>query len=187
MFEKFRIYLRALEPDDYKTSIKWRKDDDIWDMVTGPKYFVSEVYEKKWVEEAIFNPGQKLTLAICLKDNDKHIGYVYLNNIDWKNRSAGFAKLIGDKSIWCKGIGKEAILLMLYHGFFVLGLERIEARPLIDNHASIKANEGCGFKKEGILRNAVFKNGKYYDLNIMSIIREDFDKVLEKFSQKGKL
>lgn len=41
-----RIYLRALEVDDYKTSIKWRKDDQIWNMLGGPKYFVSEAYEK---------------------------------------------------------------------------------------------------------------------------------------------
>lgn len=41
-----RIYLRALEIDDYKISIKWRKDDQIWNMLGGPKYFVSEAYEK---------------------------------------------------------------------------------------------------------------------------------------------
>ena len=40
-----RVYLRALEPADYKTSIKWRKDDAIWNMLGGTKYFVSEAYE----------------------------------------------------------------------------------------------------------------------------------------------
>ena len=78
MFDKFRVYLRALEPDDYKTSIKWRKNDQIWDMVVGPKYFVSEAYEKKWVEDVIFNSINKLVLAICLKEASEHIGYSYL-------------------------------------------------------------------------------------------------------------
>ena len=36
MFKGFRVYLRALELDDYKNSIKWRRDDEIWDMVVGP-------------------------------------------------------------------------------------------------------------------------------------------------------
>ena len=49
-----RIYLRALEPSDYKVSINWRKDDSIWDMLGGTKYYVSEAYEKKWVEDTIF-------------------------------------------------------------------------------------------------------------------------------------
>ena len=36
--EDCRVYLRALEPDDYRVSIKWRKDDEIWDMLGGTKY-----------------------------------------------------------------------------------------------------------------------------------------------------
>ena len=46
MFEKFRVYLRALELEDYKVSIKWRNDDEIWNMVGGAKHYVSEAYEK---------------------------------------------------------------------------------------------------------------------------------------------
>jgi RimJ/RimL family protein N-acetyltransferase len=178
MFKGFRVYLRALEIDDYKISIKWRRDDEIWNMVVGPKYYVSEAYEKKWVEDAIFKVSNKLALAICMKETNKHIGYVYLTNIDMKNRSASFAKLIGEKEYWGKGFAKEATMLMLYHGFYVLGLERIEARQLCYNKGSIKVNEKCGFKTEGILRKAVFKNGEYRDLNLMSVIREDFDAIL---------
>ena len=51
---EFRVYLRALEPEDYKTSIKWRNDDEIWSMVVGPKYFVSTAYEKN-AEDAIYS------------------------------------------------------------------------------------------------------------------------------------
>lgn len=181
MFEQFRVYLRALEPDDYKTSIKWRNDDEIWNMVVGPKYYVSEAYEKKWVEDAIFNTSNRVILAVCTKESDIHIGYIYLNNIDWKNRNASFAKLIGEKAYWGKGFAKEATMLMLYHGFYTLGLERIEARQLLDNIGSIKVNEKCGFKTEGILRKAVYKNGEFRDLNFMSVIKEDFDKILANY------
>lgn len=181
MFENFRVYLRALEPDDYKTSIKWRNDDEIWAMVVGPKYFVSEAYEKKWVDEAIFNNLNRVNLAVCLKETNEHIGYVYLNNIDWKNRTSSFAKLIGNKERWGKGYGKEITILMLYHAFYVIGLVRIEARQLLLNRGSIKVNEKCGFKSEGILRRAIYKDGEHKDLNLMSVIREDFDKVLSHY------
>lgn len=187
MFEKFRVYLRALEPDDYKTSIKWRKNDLIWDMVVGPKYFVSEAYEKKWVEDVIFNSPNKLVLAICLKETNEHIGYSYLTNIDWKNRNALSGKMIGEPKCWGKGYGTEVTMLLLYHAFMVMGLQRVESVQLINNIAAIKTIEKNGYKKEGILRKAVFKNGEYQDLNLMSIIRDDFDIVLEKYRQKGKL
>ena len=81
MKKESRVYLRALELDDYKTSIKWRNDDSIWSQLGGVKYFVSEAYEKKWVEEAIFNPNV-IRLAICLKENDLYIGNVYILDIN---------------------------------------------------------------------------------------------------------
>ena len=187
MFEKFRVYLRALELDDYKTSVKWRKNDQIWDMVVGPKYFVSEAYEKKWVEDAIFSSPSKLVLAICLKETNEHIGHSYLANIDWKNGNARYGIMIGESNCWGKGYGTEASMLLLYHAFMVMGLQRVESRQLTDNITSKIIHEKIGYKKEGVLRKAVFKNGEYQDLNLMSIIREDFDKVLEKFRQKGEL
>lgn len=90
-----RVYLRALEPDDYKTSITWRKDDEIWNMLGGTKYFVSEAYEKSWVEKTNFD-SKDLKLAVCLKENNKYIGNVYMTDINMINRSCHSHVLIGD-------------------------------------------------------------------------------------------
>lgn len=95
--------------------------------------------------------------------------------------------MIGEPIYWDKGYGTEVTILLLYHAFMVMGLQRIESRQLTDNIASISISEKTGYKKEGILRKAVFKNGEYRDLNLISIIRDDFDKVIEKYRQKGKL
>lgn len=180
MSDEFRVYLRALEPDDYKKSIKWRNDEEIWSTVVGSKYFVSSAYEKKWVEDSIFNSQKNLKLAICLKANDEYIGNVYLTDIDYKNKNAGYAIMIGEKLYWGKGIAKEVTSIMLEYAFMELGLIRIQSRYLTTNIASINATKRCGFKEEGILRKAVFKNGDYQDIKIMAIIREDFDELYNK-------
>lgn len=179
--KEFRVYLRALEPDDYKVSIKWRKDPETWKTLVGPRYFVSEAYEKKWVENKIFNSKNSLVLAICLKENEEYIGNVYLNDINWRNRSASSGKIIGEKKYRGKGLGTEATLLLLYHAFIELGLQRIESRQLTDNIASIRSLEKCGYKHEGVLRRAVYKNGKYRDINVMSILREEFEPFLDQY------
>lgn len=178
-FDEYRIYLRALELEDYKETIKWHTDDEIWNMVVSNKRYVSKDYEKKWVEDKIFNTGESLTLGICTKKDNKLIGQVSLNNIDIVNRSAEFAKMIGDKESWGKGLAKEATMLMLYHGFFDLGLQRIQAKQLLDNAASIKVNEKCGFKIEGILRKVMYRKGEFVDLNLMSVLKEDFVELIE--------
>ena len=180
MNNEFRIYLRALELDDYKKSIKWRNDDDIWSTVVGSKYFVSSVYEKKWVEDSIFNTQKDLKLAICLKENDEYIGNIYLTDIDYKNKNAGYSIMIGEKHYWGQGLAKEAILLILKYAFMDLGLIRVQARYLNNNLRSINTAKKCGFKEEGLLRKAVFKNGDYQDIKIMSIIRDDFNQLYNK-------
>ena len=135
---------------------------------------------KKWVADSIVNSSKNLKLAICLKENDKYIGNIYLTDIDYKNRNAGYSIIIGEKEYWGKGLAKESLMIILTHAFINLGLVRVYARYLKDNLASINVAKKCGFKEEGILRKAVFKNGEYHDLNIMSIIREDFDQLYNK-------
>jgi|LGVF01.1.fsa_nt_gb RimJ/RimL family protein N-acetyltransferase len=179
-FSKFRVYLRAFEIEDFKTTHLWRGDEEIIKSVAGRKYFVSKEYEKKWINDAIFSNGNSIKLAVCMKEKDKHVGNVYLNSIDHFNKSAKSGLIIGDKSAWGQGLGTEGYIILLHHAFHDLGLIRVSATQLLDNTASIRVHEKSGFKQEGIMRKAVFKNGEFHDLNLMSILREDFDLKMSK-------
>lgn len=173
--KKNRIYLRALEPDDYLISIQWRKDDEIWEMVGGPKYFVSQEYEKEWVLDAIHSKN-KMVLAICLKENHKYIGNVILNEFDLLNRTACSAILLGDKEEWGKGFASEAIMQLLEYAFFHKNLHRVSALVLEENKASLRMHEKCGYVREGLLRQSVYKDGEYKNQVVLSILKEDFER-----------
>lgn len=172
---KSRVYLRALEPEDYKTSINWRKDDEIWGMLGGTKYFVSEAYEKKWVEDTIFNSCD-IKLAICLNDTQKYIGNVYATDIDMINSSCTTGLMIGDREYWSKGYGSEAYRLLLDYVFNERNLNRAQAYVLENNIASLKMHQKVGYQIEGTLRQSTFKNGKYRNQVLLSILKEDFVK-----------
>ena len=165
-----RVYLRAFEPDDYKTTIKWRKDDEIWDMLGGTKYFVSEAFEKQWIENTIFN-SKDVKLAVCLVENDKHIGNVYMTNINEINRSCVSHVLIGEKEYWGHGYAREALLLAIDYMFNERNIHRIQANVLVSNVASLNMHEKCGYKLEGTLREAVYKNGKYQDQYVLALVK----------------
>lgn len=167
------IYLRAFEVDDYLTSIRWRNDDGIWSQLGGIKYFVSSNYEKKWIEDAIFD-SKNIRLAVCLKDGDKYVGNVSITNINTANRSGISNILIGDRSCWGQGVGTEAYQLLLDYAFNERGFHRIEALVLEDNVASLKMHQKCGFKKEGTLRESVFKNGRWQNQVVLSILENEF-------------
>lgn len=163
------VYLRALEPDDYKTSIVWRKDDVIWSLLGGPKYYVSEEYEKQWVLDTI-HQSKDIKLAICTVSDDKYIGNAYLTDIDWINRSATSHILIGNHDYWGHGYGTEAYSQLIDFAFNQRNLHRIQALVLVDNIPSQKLHEKLGFKRDGLLRDSVFKDGQYKSQLVYSLL-----------------
>ena len=66
-----------------------------------------------------------LHLAICLRENDLHVGNISLNSVQWVHRHAELSIMVGDKSQWGNGIGTEAIGILTGHGFKSMGLNRI--------------------------------------------------------------
>ena len=182
MFDKFRIYLRALEIDDYKTTFEWRQDPDIQDRYSDKRVFVSSENEKKWIEN-IINDFSQIAVGICLKENDELIGLAFLNDIDMHNRTGRSSSLIGEKKYRGQGLATEARVLILHHAFFDRGLNRIWARILTDNIASIKMCEKTGYKKEGVLRQSRFKNGKFVDVYYYAVLKDDFMKIMENYNE----
>lgn len=170
---KTRLYLRALEPDDYKTSIEWRRDSQIWDMLGGTRYYVSSASEKKWVEDTIAQ-SKDIKLAICLIENDMYIGNVYITDINYINRTGRSHVLVGDKNCWGKGYAGEALKLILQFVFKERGLNRIEALVLEDNIQSLKMFKKLGYQQDGILRQSVYKNGEFKNQVVLSILASDF-------------
>ncbi|HHX69035.1 MAG TPA: GNAT family N-acetyltransferase [Gallicola sp.] len=170
-----RIYLRAFELEDYKTLTKWRNDRDITKSLGGNYFFVSSEREKKWIENSIFNDEHNLRLAICLNENNEYIGNVNLTNLDWINRNAEFSIFIGEKKYWGKGYATESTKLILDFGFSQRNLYRIYLTVLEDNKSAIHIYNKLGFKTEGVLRKSLFKDNKYHNLIIMSILKEEFE------------
>jgi RimJ/RimL family protein N-acetyltransferase len=176
-----RVYLRAFELEDYKNINRWHRDAEIADQTSGNVYFVSSEREKKWVEDKIFHDEKNLYLAICLEKNHEMIGYLSIIKIDWRNRQAEWGGLtIGRKDLWNQGYATESAQLMLKHVFFEMGLHRFYGCWLEEHVASMRMAEKLGFKKEGILRDSVFKNNKFHNQVLMSLLKEEFEAVFSR-------
>jgi diamine N-acetyltransferase len=85
-----------------------------------------------------------------------------------------FGIFIGDKSLWDKGYGTEAVELLLLHGFQTLNLNRIYLRVYSTNLRAKRSYEKAGFVLEGTLRQAMYRHGQYADIHIMSVLRPEW-------------
>ena len=112
--------------------------------------------------------------GITLKGDDRLIG------------SAGFYKWVQPEgyqaemgydlnpSFWGKGIMTEALVAIIKHGFDQMGLHRIEVLISHHNKRSQKLVRGLGFKREGVLRDHYFVEGRFSDDVIFSLLKEEW-------------
>jgi RimJ/RimL family protein N-acetyltransferase len=168
------VSLRPLERGDLATSIKWLNNAEIMRLL-GRRHHLSMAEEEKWYEDYL-KAGKSRIFAI-VDENDDHIGNIGLHNIDKENRSASMGIVIGEKDRWGKGYGSDALVTILRYAFRELGLHKVSLRVFQNNERAIRSYGRCGFKKEGVMREQVFKDGKFHDLFIMSILDREFNEL----------
>lgn len=182
-----RIYLRPLDKKrDTAISCRWINAEEMRQFIGSGAFPTSLEAEEAWFDEKPEKFPQRVRLAIVLKKNDRLIGSTSLDNINWVDRSASTGTLIGEKRDRGKGYGSEAKSLLLRYAFQTLGLNRIESKVLCYNHASLRYTEKCGYHQEGVLRQAIYKNGQFHDLVVLSILREEWLAQQKKANLKSK-
>jgi RimJ/RimL family protein N-acetyltransferase len=109
-----------------------------------------------------------------INENNEIIGLVSLTNINRINQSAIFHIMIGDSNSRGKGAGYYATNEMLRHAFLDMNLNRVELTVLTSNKKAIKLYEKVGFKYEGTKREAIYKEGKFVDMDVMAALKNEF-------------
>ena len=115
-----------------------------------------------------------LTLAVHLRKTDRLIGSCAFSQLDADNRSALYHITIGEKDLWGRGYGTEATELMLRHGFQNLGLHRISLSVFAFNERAIRSYRKVGFVVEGRARDAIFRDGRFWDEISMSLLEPEW-------------
>ena len=166
-----RIYLSPGNSEDVEIFTMWLNDIETAKYIGRSAQIITLDSEKKYLEQ---NSTPEATFVIVTLDNDKMIGSVSLEEINWINRKATLGIFIGDKDYRSKGYGTEAIKLILDFGFNHLNLNNIKLDLLEFNERALKCYKKCGFKEYGRRRKANYFDGKYYDIISMDILKEEF-------------
>jgi RimJ/RimL family protein N-acetyltransferase len=115
-----------------------------------------------------------LAMAIHVRRTDRLIGSCAFSQLDGDNGSALYHITIGEKDAWGHGYGTEATALMIEHAFRVLGLHRVGLAVFEFNERAIRAYRRCGFVVEGRAREAIWRDGRWWDEIQMSILAAEW-------------
>lgn len=105
------------------------------------------------------------------------IGESVINEIDWEARSANFRICIFHSNERGKGIGSWAVKMTRDFAFEKLKLHRLELDVFSFNPRAEKAYLAAGFKREGVLRDAIWDGEEYADDILMSILEDEWRKI----------
>jgi [ribosomal protein S5]-alanine N-acetyltransferase len=167
------IYLRPLNDIDLKGNYQvWLNDKAIVEYNSHGRFPMTIDKLNDFVK-SLSGSNTTLVLAIIDKASDQHIGNISLQGINWIDRSAEIAFLLGEKNFWGKGVMYEAGKLLIKHGFYTLNLHRIHCGTSSENTGMHKLAQKLGMQKEGVRRQAIFKNNCYFDIIEFGLLKEE--------------
>jgi RimJ/RimL family protein N-acetyltransferase len=185
MIQGEKVRLRALQEEDAEDCWRWFNN---WEMVRNleSRYPLSRLAERGIVERLMKPEPNDKVFAIEALDGGLYLGNVGLHRISWEDRRATFGIFIGEKAYWGKGYGTDATRAVLRFAFDEMNLNRIDLQVLDDNERGIRCYEKIGFVREGVQRQYRFREARYVDMVMMSILREEYDARRDEFVPKAR-
>ncbi|PYF98340.1 Protein N-acetyltransferase, RimJ/RimL family [Georgenia satyanarayanai] len=172
------VKLRRLEREDLEALHAYKNDPDARSLLVGFSTGYSRTDLVDWLEYHRTRNDEVL-FAIASVNNDECLGHVGLYEIDYRTRKAQFGILIGAPGARNKGWGTAISRTMLDFGFGELNLNKITGQYLTSNVRVRHMNLKLGFEDEGVLRDEVFRGGRYHDIGIMSVLRRNWEPLAE--------
>ncbi|MGI0010514.1 MAG: GNAT family N-acetyltransferase [Nitrosopumilaceae archaeon] len=173
MLEGKLVNFRSLEDNDLVKLRDWRNSKHV--KRTTREYRLLNMFNQKLWFESLHkqNPPKDIMFGIINKKNSL-IGVCGLTYIDWKNRRA-------EISIYLDGINwqkrketKDAINLLVSYGFGELGLHKLFVEIYSFVKETILLYKSLDFNRDGVLRDNIWRNGKWWDSYIYSKLDSEF-------------
>lgn len=170
------VLLKALSEKDVMESdwYGWFNDEDT-------TYFLQKHYlpntreaQLEFFRKEIANNERKLQLGICDVNGGAIVGVVSINNIDHMNQKGEFSILIGEAAYRKPQYVIEVVNVIFRHAFHSLNLHRIYGGSIHDELVEFLCRM-IGCRREGVLRKDVFKHGRFWDVHLYGILREEYE------------
>lgn len=171
------VCFRDFEERDIDYIYKWKNDEKLNSMIVGQFKPFSFEDAVKWVHGCMGEHETYKFWAIATNDEEKRIiGWLSLSQIDKFNKKACYHGLvIGDREYNDGFAWIESYLFIMQEAFDVIKLNRLYGTHITEHKTSSFSIDMFYWTFEGVQREALYKNDRYYDLNNVSILKSEYD------------
>lgn len=180
MFKGVNVNLRAIEKEDIPILNSLRNDEEVLTYLPSrlPLPVSQRAAELEYDEKSKRKHRTDAELLIETKDGTV-IGKCGTMETKWKNGETTVYIFTGGDEYRGKGYGTEAMRILVSYAFEQMNMNRVRLFVFAFNERAIKSYEKTGFVVEGRLRQELYRNGRYYDVIQMSILKREYE-VLKK-------
>ncbi len=172
-----KVRLRAYRREDLPLALKYINQPEVkTNLVIGVPFPLKPEEEEKWYEGISVSKPENYSFAIETLAKPHYIGGCGLNKIDWKNRVAQVGIFIGPERYRGRGYGTDAMRVLLRFIFDQMNMNKVRLEVFSFNDRAIRSYQKCGFVREGVMRQELFRNGRYHDIVAMGILRDEWEK-----------
>jgi RimJ/RimL family protein N-acetyltransferase len=165
--------VRLVPPDrtlHMENALVWLNDPEITAMLKH-RLGVTRRQEELFFERMETQRDRDFSWAI-LDEEERHIGFIGLHEINWRNRWATGGLFLGERSAWGRGYATDAVRVRTRFAFGELGLHRIEGHTM--NPAMKRVYEKSGYRLEGVARGKFWRDGRWHDADLFAILEQDW-------------
>lgn len=108
------------------------------------------------------------------KRTKKALGLIHIDSLDYIHRHAELGICIFHSQERGKGYGKQSLSLVIEYLFLQYNFHRCFARVFSHNSPSLALFSSLGFSEEGRLRQHIYREGKYQDMVLFGLLKEEW-------------
>ena len=167
------VVLKRHTRDNLPDFLRWYQDPEVARLTRyqdGPMR--PDEIERFFMMRAI--GPDALAMGIHERLTGRLIGTCAFSQLDADNGSVLFHITIGEHDAWGNGYGTEATSLMVEHAFAALGLHRVSLSVFAFNERAVRAYARVGFVDEGRAREAIWRDGRWWDEIHMSVLEPEW-------------
>lgn len=166
-----QVTLRPPDESDPERFVTWFSDTAVTRYLKRP-FPLAIDEERAWFKAT----GESKTIVYwVIEAEGRAIGASGIHNIDWLNAHATTGTVIGERSLWGRGYGSEAMRLRTDYAFRELNLHKLTSGAFMENEPSKRALQRAGYRETGIERQHLWREGRWHDHWRCEILRADWE------------
>jgi RimJ/RimL family protein N-acetyltransferase len=163
--------LRLFRPGDLSALVRHANDHQVWRFLRDRfPHPYTPIDGDAWLKHVA---GQSPPLNFAIEEDGEAVGGIGLiPGTDVDRASAEVGYWLG-RAVWGRGLATRAVRALTVWTFATFDVMRLFATLFSFNPVSVRVLEKAGWRREGVLRNAVVKEGRIADLLVYGITREE--------------